>query len=156
MIMPQTPDQGPFIAWRHANGATICSTLVLWMMDKNCRVVVLSPHATPCSTQCSVWHTANIPGHVLSWDPHQPASCYHPAWHRTQSLVWCDQWNVDIKLDNLVDIFPSIMQHGLTMLVATHDTGPRRYLVSGFVRDFIWCLWQEILTRRALRQSVVP
>ena len=117
----------------------------------SCPLMPLQPR-----TQCSVWHTANIPGHVLSWDPHQPASCYHQAWHRTQSLVWCDQWNVEIKLDNLVDIFPSIMQHGLTMLVATHDTGPRRYLVSGFVRDFIWCLWQEILTRRALRQSVVP
>ena len=41
-------DTGPFIAWRHANGATICSTLVLWMMDKNCRVVVLSPHVPSC------------------------------------------------------------------------------------------------------------
>ena len=41
-------DTGPFIAWRHANGATICSTLVLWMMDKNCTVVVLSPHVPSC------------------------------------------------------------------------------------------------------------
>ena len=151
-------DTGPFIAWRHANGATICSTLVSPVDDgqklQSC-CSVPSCHSMQ-RTQCSVWHTANIPGHVLSYDPHQPASCYHPVWHRTQSLVWFDQWNVEIKLDNLVDIFPSIMQHGLTMLVATHDTGPRRYLVSGFVRDFIWCLWQEILTRRALRQSVVP
>ena len=122
---------------------------------------LMSPHATPAPhtmlrvTHCEYsWSCSQLRsgGH----HPHQPASCYHQAWHRTQSLVWFDQWNVEIKLDNLVDIFPSIMQHGLTMLVATHDTGPRRYLVSGFVRDFIWCLWQEILTRRALRQSVVP
>ena len=152
MIMPQTPDHSLHGVMQMARQSAPPSCCGWWTKTAELLFCPLMPlHAAH-----TMWHTANIPGHVLSWDPHQPASCYHPAWHRTQSLVWFDQWNVEIKLDNLVDIFPSIMQHGLTMLVATHDTGPRRYLVSGFVRDFIWCLWQEILTRRALRQSVVP
>ena len=163
-------DTGPFIAWRHANGATdlLHPPVPRGWRTKTaellfCPLMSLhSAHTMPRVTHCEYsWSCSQLRsgGYRHHCNPPQPAACFHAASHRvcgSVSLVWCDQWNVDIKLDNLVDISPSIMQHGTTMLVATHDTGPRRYLVSGFVRDFIWCLWQEILTRRALRLSAVP
>ena len=160
-------DTGPFIAWRHANGATICSTLLVddWQKLQSCCSVPSCPfiQRTQCNAPCDTLRIfLVIFSAEIRWIPSSLQSssassvCPCSLTPDTVSIVWCDQWNVDVKLDNLVDIFPSIMQHGITMLVATHDTGPRRYPVSGFVRDFIWCLWQEILTRRALRLSAVP